>query len=207
MGGGDGEEGRRSQGWNRGRKRKTYPFVLLSQVCSVSCSVPGLAGRQTGRGPRESPLMTSVEFPAWVMRSGVGCDLRYRPVGATNQLWRSWKYLLYFSFVCWLFIWVLSFPPPLDIVGASGRHLGWQNPKSSRQPCPRRWSRTVSSWWWQPCSSLDTSEGWSRDPVWPVRCKGKPDCWGLWGKYSISDERHREEPPFPFLFFPALELC
>lgn len=44
--------------------RKTLPqLVLLSHVCSVSCSVPGIAGRQPGPAPRESPLMTPVRSP------------------------------------------------------------------------------------------------------------------------------------------------
>lgn len=33
-------------------------FVLLSHVCSGSRSAPGLAGRQSGPGPRESWSMT-----------------------------------------------------------------------------------------------------------------------------------------------------
>lgn len=51
--------------------RKNLPqIVLLSHVCSVSCTVPGIAGRQPGPGPRESPLMTPELSPL-----SESCDL------------------------------------------------------------------------------------------------------------------------------------
>lgn len=58
MGGGDGEEGRRGQGYNKARKRNLPVCGCLVMFGSVSRSVPGLAGRQPGPGPRESPLIT-----------------------------------------------------------------------------------------------------------------------------------------------------
>lgn len=47
-----------------------------------------------------------------------------------------------------------------------------------------------------------TIYGWSHDPVWPVRYKGKPACWGLRESFFffLSDQRHRGEPRSPFSF-------
>lgn len=51
--------------------RKNLPqLVLLSHICSASHTVPGIAGRQPGPGPRESPLMTPVLSPL-----SESCDL------------------------------------------------------------------------------------------------------------------------------------
>lgn len=53
-----------------GETKNLPQLVLLSHVCSVSCTVPGIAGRQPGPGPRESPLMTPVPSPL-----SESCDL------------------------------------------------------------------------------------------------------------------------------------
>lgn len=49
-----------SQGWKRAGKGKLPQLALLSHVRSVNCSVSGVAGRQSGPGPKASPLMTRV---------------------------------------------------------------------------------------------------------------------------------------------------
>lgn len=56
MGGGDGKEGGEVEAAAVMGAPPAWDCLVM--FCSVSRSVPGLAGRQPGRGPRESPLIT-----------------------------------------------------------------------------------------------------------------------------------------------------